>query len=82
MSRSISFSKLIKTVRVDQSLTQKEFAKKIGVSVSTIKMWEKDIVLPNFDNSQKLINFLRDELHAYETATIIKNQYVEEKAEK
>lgn len=34
--------------RVNAGLTQKEAAKKIGVSITTIKNWEKGLTSPKF----------------------------------
>lgn len=39
--------KRLKEIRKQKGMTQKDLAETIGVSVSTIKKWEQDIVDPN-----------------------------------
>lgn len=39
--------KRLKEIRKQKGMTQKQLAEMIGVSVSTIKKWEQDIVDPN-----------------------------------
>lgn len=59
-NKDLQFCKLVKMARLKRNLTQKEFAEVLKVSPSTIKAWEKSIVLPNFDNLQNLIKYLRE----------------------
>jgi transcriptional regulator with XRE-family HTH domain len=50
------FAKLIKQLRGDAS--QREFAKQLGISYTTIQDWEKQIRLPNEKNLKHIAEFL------------------------
>lgn len=44
----------LKAARVNAELTQAEAAQKIGVSVSTLKKWEKGVAFPRQPHIMKL----------------------------
>jgi DNA-binding transcriptional regulator YiaG len=37
----------IKNIRIELGMTQEEFAQAVGVSVSTVSKWERDIFSPS-----------------------------------
>jgi transcriptional regulator with XRE-family HTH domain len=49
--------KNLKELRKNIGLTQIDLAKKIGVSLSTIRMWELEVARPNEENKKKLEEF-------------------------
>lgn len=51
--------KQIKDIRLAKSLTQTEFAKKIGVSKTTICLWENDIKKPSIKNTKNIVTFCK-----------------------
>lgn len=44
----------LKDKRINLGITQVEAAKKIGVSITTYRMWEADVTKPNEENMKKL----------------------------
>lgn len=44
----------LKVLRVKKSLTQKQLAKKVGVTESTISKWERGIAFPDIPKINKL----------------------------
>jgi transcriptional regulator with XRE-family HTH domain len=53
----------IKGERIKNGLTQFDLAKRIGVSVYTVQLWERGISTPKEENFIKLFEFF-DELEA------------------
>lgn len=51
------FAIRLKELREKNSLSQKAFSIKIGVSQSTVGMWESNRREPNFETVEKLANF-------------------------
>jgi len=51
----------IKKLRKEQGLTQTELARKVGVSIKTIYLWENEVQDPSEDNLEKLKELLKDE---------------------
>ena len=47
----------IKKLRMNCLLSQSEFAKKIGVSFSTVNRWENNKATPNYQALTKIKNF-------------------------
>lgn len=47
----------IKLLRKKKNLTQEELSFEIGISRQTISKWEKDVVLPDLENSRLLCNY-------------------------
>ena len=52
----------IKQLRTELKLTQTDLAVACGVSLSTIRMWEKKVTTPNEENLLKLKKALRIEV--------------------
>ncbi|OQB44600.1 MAG: transcriptional repressor DicA [bacterium ADurb.Bin157] len=48
----------IKELRKKQGLTQIELAKRVGVSMMTIQLWERASTKPNEENLKKLMEVL------------------------
>ena len=53
------FSEVIKNVRKSCFLSQQDFAKKIGVSFSTVNRWETEKTMPNYKAMQKIDEFCK-----------------------
>ena len=49
---------IIKNLRKEKNLSREELAKKIGVSVWSIKNWETQRVMPKRESRQRLSNVL------------------------
>ena len=67
------FGSLLRTIRLQRYLTQREFSEYVDIPLSTLKQWEKGLYLPSLTNFKKLLrckNFtmkLKNELKtAYE----------------
>ena len=59
---------LIKKIRLDNNLTQKEFADKYNVSFQAVSKWEQNLALPDTNNLiliSKIFNVKIDELINY-----------------
>ena len=52
-----TFGKRIKEYRIERNLTQKELAKELSVSISTLSHWECDYQEPSFDDLLLLANY-------------------------
>lgn len=52
----------IRAARINRDLTQAEFARKIGVSESTIRNWESNKSAPRADLMPKICNVLNCEI--------------------
>lgn len=50
----------LKEIRKNLGVTQMELAKKVGVSLLTIQLWEYGITLPNPQNQEKLEGVLKE----------------------
>jgi len=50
----------IKQERKNAKLTQTDLAVKVGVSLTTIRMWEKNVTKPTPENMEKLLKVLED----------------------
>ena len=61
MSDTETTGEVIKRARLAKPLTQKELASRVGVTVSTISAIERDVVLPNAE----LLDLIVDELGLY-----------------
>jgi len=48
----------IRELRKKQKLTQIDLAKRVGVSMMTIQLWERGVTKPNEENFKKLIKVL------------------------
>lgn len=55
----MKFGEKIKNVRVQSLLSQKDFAKELGVSYSTVNRWEKDKTKPNYHGLKSIDNFCK-----------------------
>lgn len=49
----------IKENRLEQGLTQEQLAKEVGVSVSTVKRWEKNQTEPKMSDLRNLYSVLK-----------------------
>ena len=52
-----TFGKRIKEFRIERNLTQKELAKELSVTISTLSHWECDYQEPSFDDLLLLANY-------------------------
>ena len=52
-----TFGKRIKEYRIERNLTQKELAKELSVTISTLSHWECDYQEPSFDDLLLLANY-------------------------
>lgn len=52
-------------IRLTALLTQEEFAKKIGVSASTVAKWERGVFKPSLKQQRKIIEFCKKSEIAY-----------------
>lgn len=50
----MEFGKRFKKIRVENNLTQKEVAKRIGIDQTNISCWENDKTRPEYENLIKL----------------------------
>lgn len=50
----------LKEIRKNLGVTQMGLAKKVGVSLLTIQLWERGITLPNPQNQEKLEEVLKE----------------------
>lgn len=75
-----SFGGFLKQKRIEKSLTQKELAKLLFVSESTISKWEKDVAHPDITLLPKLSEVLDVSEHELITASV-DNKAREEKAQ-
>lgn len=48
-----------KKIRLKAYLTQEKFAKELGVSVSTVRLWEKGTFKPNITQQGKIAEFCK-----------------------
>jgi len=48
----------IKELRKAKDLTQIELAKRVGVSMMTIQLWERGVTKPNEENYKRLMEVL------------------------
>ena len=48
-----------KKIRLEAYLTQEKFAKEIGVSISTVRLWEKGTFCPNITQQGKIAEFCK-----------------------
>lgn len=53
----------LKTLRVNENLTQEQFAKKFGISVSKVSNWEKGRTFPNVAELKKIEEFYGVDYH-------------------
>ena len=53
-----NFCKSIKRLRLEQGMTQKELAKKSGVTAASICYWESHVRYPTIDNAFAVSNAL------------------------
>ena len=67
-----SFGELLKQRRQEKNLTQKELAKKLIVSESTVSKWEKDVAYPSITLLPKLSIILGVSEHEIITASLDK----------
>ena len=51
--------KTLKEKRIELGITQMEAAKRIGVSLSSYRMWEFGVTSPNEENQKKLDEMLK-----------------------
>jgi DNA-binding XRE family transcriptional regulator len=50
----------IKKVRLECYMTQLEFSKEIGVSITTVNQWEVGVKKPRLRNIRKILQFCKD----------------------
>ena len=55
-----------KKIRTQALLTQSEFAKEIGVSLSCVSKWERGEFKPSFAQQRKIIEFCKEKGVKYE----------------
>ncbi|MFV0503725.1 MAG: helix-turn-helix domain-containing protein [Lachnospirales bacterium] len=53
----MGFDLKIREIRIKCLLSQADFAKKIGVSFSTVNRWENNKAVPNYQTLTKIKNF-------------------------
>ena len=53
----IQFSKILRDLREERKIKQKELADIMGVSQATISMWEKNASEPDIDKIRRLSNY-------------------------
>lgn len=51
-------SDFLKTTRISMRITQREFARRLGVPISTYTGWEHGKVLPTFQGYEKLLDYM------------------------
>lgn len=68
---------VIKQLREERSLTQSDLAKTIGVSSSTIGMWENDERSPNEDKKEIIADYFNVDMNYLYGKTLIRNSYRE-----
>lgn len=71
---SKAFPAMLKRCRAYLKLTQKEYAEKIGVSLSAVRAWEQGKQLPNFENYDSIIAIVKDSPLALEIERIFLEQ--------
>ena len=49
----------IKTLRKQKGMTMMQLAREVGVSYTTIQLWENKVTKPNTENLLKLLNVLK-----------------------
>lgn len=59
-------SEVIKLARQKTFLTQEEFSKKLGISLSSVIRWEKEKSVPNLSAMKKLKRFFDENQLSYE----------------
>lgn len=57
----MDFARIIKQIRYQCLLSQKDFAAKLGVSFSTINRWEKGKTQPSFKTLRQIDEFCKKE---------------------
>ncbi len=68
---------VIKQLREERSLTQSDLAKIIGVSSSTIGMWENDERSPNEDKKEIIADYFNVDMNYLYGKTLVRNSYRE-----
>lgn len=56
-----------KQIRLKAYLTQEKFAKELGVSICTVRLWEKGTHKPNITQQGKLVEFCKNKGINYES---------------
>ena len=51
------FARIFKGLRVDRGLTQQELADRLGITKSTVSMYERGNRTPNFEISEQITDF-------------------------
>ena len=54
----MTFGQMLKSLRTEKYLTQKDFASLLGLQTSTLRNWERDVNLPNTAHIRFLLEFL------------------------
>ena len=67
----MSFSEDIKRIRLKSFLTQKDFAKRIGVSFATINRWETGKARPNLKAMRLIDTYCRSNDIDFDVSEII-----------
>lgn len=57
MGNNNTFATRIKQLRIDNNLTQRDIADKIGITPTGISYWESGNAIPNFETLKKLADF-------------------------
>lgn len=56
MRSSVNIGKKIKAIRIEESISQTEFAQLIDISVSTVRAYEQNINIPDGKSLEKITN--------------------------
>lgn len=78
MKKIESFGYELKKCRAILRITQKELAEEMGISTSNIRSWEQNKTMPNFENWERLYNFMDREHVGYR----LKQAFIEQKGRK
>lgn len=74
-----SFANRLKELRLDASLTQQGLADAIGISKSTISMYENENREPDFETLEVIADFFNVDMNYLHGMDVPKNRYQEEK---
>lgn len=73
----MDFGTLIKRIRIDNSLTQQEFADLIHVSRQSVSKWENNQIIPNLDNVNEICKQFNVPIEEFFNSNIKMNIYSE-----
>lgn len=55
----MTFSKILRQIRIQQNYTQEQFARELNVSFSTISRWENDHTAPSGLAKMRLLEYCK-----------------------